>query len=128
MKKWLFRLLWIPVLVVSVLFLVANRQPVVISLDPVNASAPAVTTFPLPLWGWLVIMLFFGFALGAAALWISARPKRARARAEHRELKSLRRTLAEERRRREDAERALQAARPAQDAAPPAALLETSVS
>ncbi len=120
MKKWLSRLLWIPVLVFAVLFLVANRQPVAISLDPFNASAPSVTTFPLPLWGWLVAMLFLGFAIGAVALWISAGPKRARARAAHREVKALRRTLTEERRRREEAERALQDAREAP-------LLETSL-
>ena len=126
MKKWLSRLLWIPVLVFAVLFLVANRQAVSLSLDPFNASAPAVTTFPLPLWGWLIMMLFIGFGVGAFALWISARPKRAKARAEHRELKSLRRALTEERRRREEAERALQDA-PRETRPPPqdAPLLET---
>ena len=126
MKKWLSRLLWIPVLVFAVFFLVANRQQVRLSLDPFNASAPAVTTFPLPLWGWLILALFLGFAIGAAALWISARPKRARARAEHRELKALRRTLTEERRRREEAEQALHEA--AREERPPpqdAPLLET---
>ena len=126
MMKWLSRLLWIPVLLVAVMFLVANRQETRLSLDPFNASAPAVTSFPLPLWGWLVLMLFLGFGLGAVALWISARPKRARARAEHRELKSLRKALTEERRRREEAERALQEAshveRPPPQDAP---LLET---
>lgn len=126
MKKWLSRLLWIPVFGLAVLFLVANRQLVTISLDPFNASAPAVTTFAAPLWMWLISMLFIGFAIGAFALWISARPKRAKARAEHRELKSLRRALTEERRRREEAERALQDA--SREERPPpqdAPLLET---
>lgn len=108
MMKWLSRLIWIPVLIIAVMFLVANRQEVRLSLDPFNASAPAVTSFPLPLWGWLILMLFLGFAIGAVAMWISARPKRAKARTEHRELKSLRRALTEETRRREEAERALQ--------------------
>lgn len=107
MKKWFFRLIWIPVLIFAVLFLVANRQLVAISLDPFNASAPSVTTMAAPLWMWLITMVFLGFTLGAVAMWISARPKRAKARAEHRELKSLRRALTEERRRREEAERAL---------------------
>lgn len=53
-------------------------------------------------------MLFLGFAIGAVAMWISARPKRATARAERRELKAVTRALTEERRRREEAERALQ--------------------
>jgi len=94
MKKWLYRIIWIPVFVVAVLFLVANRHPVSISLDPFSAEAPALTTAALPLWFWLMLMLFFGFAAGAAGMWISGRPRRQKARAEHRELKALRKELA----------------------------------
>lgn len=95
MRKWLFRLIWIPALVVAVLFLVANRQPVAVSFDPFSADSPALTTPALPLWAWLVAMLFAGVGAGALGMWMSARPKRHRAHAERRELKALRKELAE---------------------------------
>lgn len=90
MKKWLFRLIWIPVLLVAVLFLVANRQLVAISLDPFNAAAPAFTTMALPLWAWLMTMLFIGLGTGAFGAWVSARPKRVEARANRKTIKELR--------------------------------------
>jgi len=90
MKKWLFRVIWIPVLVLAVLFLVANRQLVSVSLDPFNASEPALTTPALPMWSWLMVMLFVGLAAGAVGAWLSARPKRVAARADRRLVKELR--------------------------------------
>ena len=93
MQKWISRLLWIPALILGVLFLVANRQPVAISLDPFSANNPAVTTTALPLWFWLIIMLFAGFGLGAAGMWFSGAEGRKNARANRREVKSLRRDL-----------------------------------
>lgn len=93
MKKWLFRIVWIPVFVLAVLFLVANRQFVAISLDPFSASEPAVTTPALPLWLWLMLMLFIGFAFGIFGAWLSARPARMKARQEHKELVTVRREL-----------------------------------
>lgn len=95
MKKWLFRLIWTPVLIVAVLFLVANRQPVAVSFDPISAAAPALTTPALPLWLWLMLMLFIGFFAGAAGMWLSGRPQRAKTRADRRELKILRRELSD---------------------------------
>jgi len=104
MKKWLYRLIWIPILVIAVLFLVANRQLVTISLDPFNADNPVVTSFALPLWLWLIFTLFIGVGLGSAAMWFSGGQRREKARVEHRELKSLRRELA-----------AMQAQKPAEE-------------
>jgi flagellar basal body-associated protein FliL len=93
MKKWLFRLFWIPVLIVAVLFMVANRQPVSISLDPFNASEPALTTPAFFLWVWLMLMLFVGFAAGAAGMWISGRPKRVEARVNRKTVKEQRKEI-----------------------------------
>ena len=104
MKKWLFRIIWIPVFVLTVLFFTANRQLVSISLDPVNASSPAVTTPALPLWFWLMTMLFLGLAAGAMGSWLSGRPSRMKHRAEHREIKALRREIADLRGRISDAD------------------------
>ena len=93
MKKWLFRALWIPALAVAVLFLVANRQPVVISLDPINADAPALTSFPAPLWAWLMVMLFVGLGAGALGAWLSARPGRVEGRANRKLVSQLRKDV-----------------------------------
>jgi hypothetical protein len=94
MKKWLFRLFWIPVLAAAVLFLVANRTLVPISLDPFRPENPALATPALPLWFWLMTMLFIGVALGSAGLWLSGREARAQARDNRREIKALKKELA----------------------------------
>lgn len=92
-RKWFLRLVWIPAFVLALLFLIANREPVSVSLDPFSASSPSVTTPALPLWAWLMTMLFLGIASGAAGMWLSGARRRARMREERRELKSLRREL-----------------------------------
>ncbi|MEQ1930471.1 MAG: lipopolysaccharide assembly protein LapA domain-containing protein [Parvularculaceae bacterium] len=90
MKKILGRLLWFPLGLAVVWFLVANRQPVAISLDALSIDNPAIASPPLPLWLWLIASLLVGFFLGAFGMWASARPARRKARAEARELKNLR--------------------------------------
>ncbi len=94
MKKWLYRIFWIPVFVLTVLFLFANRQLVAISLDPFSASNPSVATTPLPLWLWLILMMFIGLGLGAVGMWFSGAGRRHKAHVEHRELKALRKEMA----------------------------------
>lgn len=89
MKKWLFRIFWIPVFLVAVVFLLANRQLVAISLDPFNADNPAVTTPAFFLWVWLSLMLMIGFAAGAVGMWISGRDKRIEARTAKKALKAM---------------------------------------
>ena len=93
MKKWLFRVLWIPALILAVLFLVANRQPVSLSLDPFNADAPAITSFTAPLWAWLMVMLFVGLGAGAFGAWLSARPGRVAARTNRKLVSELRKDV-----------------------------------
>ena len=95
MKKWLFRILWIPAFVLAVLFLVANRQLVAVSLDPFSASAPSLTTPALPMWLWLMTMLFIGLGAGSAGMWLSGRSRRQKAHAAQKELKALRAELTE---------------------------------
>ncbi|WP_375201642.1 DUF1049 domain-containing protein [Hyphococcus sp.] len=94
MSKWLFRIVWIPILIVAVLFLVANRTLVPISLDPFRPENPALSTPALPLWFWLMGMLFLGVALGAAGQWLSGREARAQARDNRRELRAAKKELA----------------------------------
>ncbi len=95
MRKWLSRIIWIPVFIVAVLFLVANRQMVALSLDPFSAAAPALTTPAFPLWLWLMAMLFIGLGAGSMGMWLSGRSRRHKARLEHRELKRLRAEFAD---------------------------------
>lgn len=94
MKKWLFRIIWIPVLIGAVLFLVANRTMVPISLDPFRPDNPALSTPALPLWFWLMIMLFIGVGLGAIGSWFSGRDARFQARENRREVKALKKEVA----------------------------------
>lgn len=89
MKKVLARLIWVPLGVIFVAFLVANREPVRVSFDPLSSDNPAIATPALPLFVWLALSLLTGVGLGAAGSWVSARPARRKMRAERRELKSL---------------------------------------
>ena len=92
--KWIYRLFWIPILTGAVMFLVANREPVAISLDPFKPDSPALSTPPAPLWFWLMTMLFFGVALGSVGGWLSGRPGRLRAREDRKALKAVNREVA----------------------------------
>ncbi len=116
MKKWLFRVLWIPALILAVLFLVANRQLVAVSLDPFNAASPALTTPALPLWAWLMVMLFVGLGAGAFGAWLSARPNRVEGRANRKLVSELRKdvTRLETRLRETEAKREAGRANPAE--------------
>ncbi|NWG70521.1 MAG: LapA family protein [Parvularculaceae bacterium] len=84
-------LLWFPLGLVVVWFLVANRQPVALSFDAVSVENPSVATPPLPLWVWLTLALLLGFVLGAVGMWASGRQSRRRARADSLELMALKR-------------------------------------
>lgn len=95
LRKVLARLVWLPLGIVFVLFLVSNRQPVAISLDPLSTTNPLIVSPALPLWLWLTASLLFGFFAGAAGMWVSARSGRIKSNAAKRELKKLKRDLAE---------------------------------
>ncbi len=95
MKKILRWLVVIPFGALIVLFLIANRTLVALSLDPFSTEAPAIATPALPLWIWLILALFVGFIAGAAGMWMSDRELRIRAKADRLELKSLKKAMAE---------------------------------
>lgn len=99
MRKVLRWVVIIPVGALLVLFLIANRRLVALSLDPFSTETPAIATPALPLWIWLVLALLAGFFIGAAGMWMSERELRIRAKADRLELKALKKAAA-------DAERA----------------------
>lgn len=92
MKKLVRWFVTIPAGALLVIFLVANRAPVALSLDPLSTVAPALSTPALPLWIWLILFLLAGVGLGAGAMWASGRDLRSRARADRLELKSLKKS------------------------------------
>lgn len=92
MKKLVSWLIWFPIGVLAVVFFVANRQFVAISLDPFSPENPAIATPALPLWFWLTLFLLVGFFAGGLGMWASERPARRKARAEIRALKAELRT------------------------------------
>lgn len=94
MRKLLRWVVTVPAGVLLVVFLVANRAPIALSLDPLSTSAPAVATPALPLWIWLTLFLFAGVGLGAGAMWISDHELRVRAKADRLELKALKKAAA----------------------------------
>lgn len=72
-----------------IVFFVANRQPVFISMDPTSMESPALGVGPMPMWLALVFTLFIGFALGAFGMWLSAGSVRRKAKTRKREIRRL---------------------------------------
>lgn len=94
MKKVLRWLVFIPVGALLVLFLIANRQLVALSLDPFSTESPALATPPVFLWVWLILAVLIGFFIGALGMWMSERELRVRAKADRLELKALKKAAA----------------------------------
>ncbi len=95
MKKILRWVVVVPFGALLVLFLIANRKLVALSLDPFSTEAPAIATPALPLWIWLILALLAGFFAGAAGMWASDRELRIRAKADRLELKALKKAAAD---------------------------------
>lgn len=88
MKKLLSRLLWVPLGLVLIVFLVSNQQMVPVSFDPFSVDDPAIAIGPAPLWVWLVLMLTVGYFLGAVTTWFTGRGRRKLANKERKALKA----------------------------------------
>ncbi len=69
----------VPLAVVIVVFSVANRHPVTVSLDPFGGPEPALSV-SLPLFLIILGTLFAGVVIGGAAAWFSQGKWRKRAR------------------------------------------------
>jgi uncharacterized integral membrane protein len=100
-RKVIAAIVLVPLAIVILGFAVANRQTVIVSFDPFDASQPAYSV-PLPLFLLIFVMLIIGVIVGGIASWLRQGRWRAaarRAEAEQRhlqtEIDALRRRLSE---------------------------------
>src|SRR5438477_12470193 len=81
-RKIVSALILVPLAIVLITFAVANRQIVIVSLDPFDQAHPAVAV-ALPLFALILALIIGGVVLGGIAAWLKqAKWRRAARRAE----------------------------------------------
>jgi uncharacterized integral membrane protein len=80
--------------IVLLVFLIANRQPVTISFDPLSTTSPAFAIGPVPLWAALISTMLLGYCLGGLGMWMSAKGTRKKASERKKEIRKLQREVA----------------------------------
>jgi uncharacterized integral membrane protein len=70
LRKIVTALIVVPLGLLLVVFMVANRHAVTVSLDPFGSDAPALSA-TLPLFLVILLCLLIGVAVGGAATWIN---------------------------------------------------------
>ena len=88
-RKLVTALILVPFAIVLISFAVANRQDVVVSLDPFDQVHPAFSR-PLPLYMLILVSVVGGVILGGAAAWLRQGKWRGRARLIEAEARKLR--------------------------------------
>ncbi len=94
MRKFFTALVLIPLGLIFIVFAVANRHLVTVSLDPFNASDPSVG-FTLPLFVVIIVMAILGVVAGGAATWFRQRRWRRAARQHEADARAARSQLAD---------------------------------
>jgi uncharacterized integral membrane protein len=97
-RKIVTALILVPLAVVLVAFAVANRQSVVVSLDPFDQAHPAVSV-ALPLFALILGLVIGGVLVGGVAAWLRQSKWRRAARLAEAEARELRGELDRLRRR-----------------------------
>jgi uncharacterized integral membrane protein len=92
MRKFLAVAVLVPLAVIIVIFAVANREVVTISLDPFNTDHPAYA-LKLPLFVLIFVLVAFGVVVGGFAAWLRQHRWRVRARRAEAEARDLRTRL-----------------------------------
>jgi hypothetical protein len=92
MRRLLFFVVLLPLGVIAVALSVANRAPVVLSLDPVG-SLGAAWSLTLPLYALLFAALAVGVVIGGVSAWLGQSKWRFAARVERANLARLRREV-----------------------------------
>src|SRR5438309_10091529 len=81
-RKLFFVIILVPLAVAFITFAVANRQIVVVSLDPFDQSHPAIA-ISLPLFALILVFIIGGVVVGGVAAWLKqSKWRRATRRAE----------------------------------------------
>lgn len=93
MKRFLRLLLLVPAALVLIVFAVANRHFVTVSLDPFDPTAPALSV-RMPLFVLLFLVLAIGVVIGGVAAWMRQARWRRMARSATAEMGRLRRSTA----------------------------------
>ena len=88
-RKLITALILVPLAALLVAFAVANRQTVVVSFDPFDATQPALA-FPLPLFALMLALATAGVVVGGVAAWLRQHKWRSRARRLEAEARRLR--------------------------------------
>ena len=96
-RKILTAIVVLPVAALLVVFAVANREPVILSLDPFSPGAPA-WSIQLPLFVVILLSVGIGVIVGGIADWLSQGRYRREARHGKNEVRRLEREAAELRR------------------------------
>jgi uncharacterized membrane protein YciS (DUF1049 family) len=89
LRKFLSALILLPLAIVLIALAVANRQNVLVSLDPFSANAPAAS-LTVPLFALIIVTLIVGVIVGGVAAWLGQGKWRRAARRLEREAIALR--------------------------------------
>jgi hypothetical protein len=88
-RKIVLAVILVPLTIVLIAFAVANRQTVVVSLDPFDQAHPALA-LAVPLFGLVLALLICGVLLGGVAAWLRQAKWRRAARLAEGEARALR--------------------------------------
>lgn len=102
MRKFLTAVVLLPVAAVLIVLALANREPVILSVDPFTPGS-AGWSIQLPLFVVIILSLMIGVVIGAATDWIKQRHYRREARFGRSEVKRLEQEAAALRRARQPA-------------------------
>jgi uncharacterized integral membrane protein len=94
MRKFFTAVVLIPLGLLFVVFAVANRHLVTVSLDPFNSTDPSVG-FTLPLFVVIIAVAILGVAAGGSATWFRQRHWRRAARQHEADARQARTQLAD---------------------------------
>ncbi len=88
MRKLLTAVIVLPVAAVLLVFVLANRAPVVLSLDPFSPGAPA-WSLQLPLFLIILLSVMVGVVVGSVSGWFAQAGQRREARHNRHEVRRL---------------------------------------
>jgi len=94
MRKIIRAFIFVPLVIVVVMFAVANRQVVTLSFDPFDSTQPAYA-LKLPLFILIFALIGIGVVFGGMSVWFGQHRWRARARKAESEVRAQRNELAE---------------------------------